>query len=69
MTPSIEIIVFPKTCPHCGVVMKLTKKLHCSWLECHNFDCEFLKTQEALESLGGQWDQEPFPYTYGYMSR
>lgn len=61
----VEVITFPKPCPHCKGILFPVKKMYTSWLECRNEKCSYLvnEIEKATEP------DESFPYTCCYTSR
>jgi NAD-dependent DNA ligase len=37
----VEIIQFPKKCPHCKKVLTHIKKMSATWFECENTECPY----------------------------
>lgn len=35
----VEVVYFPKKCPHCGNVLTLVKKMYSQWMQCDNDAC------------------------------
>lgn len=56
----IEIMQFPKKCPHCKTTLEVIKKTYQQWMECPNQDCPYLQTGP----MGQHW-----PYMYANTCR
>lgn len=39
MTQPVEVVYFPKKCPHCRTVLATHKKFSGFWMECENDRC------------------------------
>jgi hypothetical protein len=35
----VNVVIFPKKCPHCNAVMTFVKKMYYHWLQCDNDSC------------------------------
>lgn len=67
----VDVVNFPKKCPHCSVILQYIRKMHCSWLECANAACVFITSQTPTKMVvrSVTLESEPFPYTYAYNQR
>lgn len=65
----VEVIYFPKPCPHCKDILFPVNKMYHSWLECRNDNCAYLTSpiQEELKAKAMYPELfEPQPYIYAY---
>lgn len=63
----VEVIRFPKKCPHCKIVLTQVKKMRTQWLECKNGECPFLESQEPRFLMGYRLEDGPYTCNYSYL--
>jgi hypothetical protein len=61
--PTVEVIYFPKKCPHCKEILFPVKKMYNSWLECRNQECPYTFTEAAQNE---NRPDDPYPFTCCY---
>jgi len=64
---TVEVVQFPKPCPHCSMTMQEIKQMYTSWLECYNPGCLYLTTQtlEKFKVDGVEIEDVPVAFKYG----
>jgi hypothetical protein len=68
----VNVVIFPKRCPHCKTAMGSVRKFSCEWLECRDMGCPFLTAQVgAVDPVTGWAAQlgDASPYIYAYRTR
>lgn len=62
---NVEVIYFPKPCPHCGEMLFRINKMSMAWSECRNTKCPFIVTQLPMKKTinGHEFIEDPSPYT------
>ncbi len=60
----VEIIHFPKLCPHCKQMLFRVEKMSMAWSECRNVNCSFFTSQVTAHRIiaGVTIEEEPRPY-------
>lgn len=58
----VEVVHFPKRCPHCGSVLASIRKMYCRWMECQNKVCPYLTTPRPSIYVGETTCGDPFKF-------
>lgn len=68
----VEVIYFPKPCPHCKEMLFRVEKMSVAWSECRNEKCPFIVNQPRTQPLPNRFPDlynDPEPYTECYNRR
>lgn len=71
MITKVEVIYFPKPCPHCAEPLFRVEKMSMAWSECRNKNCKFLIEQEPMTKMvrGVEFTEDPSPYAECFNRR